>query len=323
MTDGPPPAGGRVPAPRATRAARPTRDSSTESSRAGALPTRRSLLAAAAAFAGGCSVARVARGASVPLVYDETGTLLLAARVDGREPRRFVLDTGASRSLLAAAYARELALPLRDGGMVEGSAGVVAARAAEAAIDVPGLERSRVDFTVYEFASHDAQCVGILGAELLRRAPFVLRYRARELVWHAARPATVIPLHLDNGIPRIVADVGGVELTLRLDTGASLPPGEDAYVNVTRAEAKRLGLDGRPHAVWSATGTGGAKLSLPVHRLPDVRLGTRTLPRAFAIVQPAVGYFARDDAVGFLGNAVLDKLDPYVDYAGGAFGCTA
>lgn len=42
--------------------------------------------------------------------------------------------------------------------------------------------------------------------------------------------------------------------------------------------------------------------------------------RAFAIVQPGVGYFAEPDAVGFLGNSVLDRLDPFFDYAGGVFG---
>jgi hypothetical protein len=36
-------------------------------------------------------------------------------------------------------------------------------------------------------------------------------------------------------------------------------------------------------------------------------------------VQPRAGYFARDDATGFLGNAVLDKLDPLVRLRGYSF----
>ena len=79
-------------------------------------------------------------------------------------------------------------------------------------------------------------------------------------------------------------------------------------------------VSGKPLAVWSATGTGGATLSLPVHRLQSLRLGERLVERPFAIVQPKVGCFARPDAVGFLGNAVLDKLDPFFDYAQGRFG---
>jgi len=289
------------------------------------LPSRRTFLAATlAAVAAGCARKdqKPEAPVTVPLVYDATGTLLLAARVAGGEARHFVLDTGASRSALAASHARELRLSLHDGGTVEGSAGTVAARAAQAEVEVPGLAAFAVDFTVYEFGNHDPRCVGILGAELLGRAPFQLRYRAGELRWAAPRPAAVVPMQLDHGIPRITAAVGETRLELRLDTGASLAPGDDAYVNVTAAQAQQLGLTGQPVAVWSATGTGGQKLDLPVHRLPGLTIGQRTLPRAFAIVQPRVGYFARSDAVGFLGNAVLDKLDPFLDYSAGVFGAT-
>ena len=90
--------------------------------------------------------------------------------------------------------------------------------------------------------------------------------------------------------------------------------------NLTLDQAAKAGLKGKPAAVWSATGTGGRTLSLDVHALQSLRLGERSLPRPFAIVQPKVGYFERADAVGFLGNAVLDKLDPFFDYANGKFG---
>lgn len=258
----------------------------------------------------------------IPLVYDASGTLLVAARLADRSAKRFVLDTGASRSAIAEAHARSIGLELaEDGGAVEGSAGVVRARSARAEVAVDGVEPPVViDFTAYALAFGDPECVGILGAEFLRRAPFRILYRERVLEWSAAPPVATIPMSFENGIPRIDALVNGRTLSLRLDTGAALPPGEDAYVNVTEAEAARLELRGEPAAVFTATGTGGAVLKLPVHRLKSLAVAERELPRAFAIVQPRVGYFAREDAVGFLGNAVLDKLDPYFDYAGKRFG---
>src|SRR5688572_18078923 len=239
--------------------------------------TRRAFMATAVAFAAGCRSPGSAREpVAVPLLYDQTGTLLVAARVADRAEHRFVLDTGASRSLLATRCAEALALPLHDGGVVEGTAGTVNARATNAAIEVPGLESLVIDFTVYDFANHDAQCAGILGAELLRRAPFRLYYRDGRLLWGARRPENLVPMRLENGIPRITVAVGEIRLSVRIDTGASLPPGEGAYLNVTEAQARQLGLSGRPIAVWSATGTGGAMLELPVHRLPGLTIGSRS-----------------------------------------------
>jgi len=269
---------------------------------------------------------RAARRARVPLVYDASGTLLVAARIGGAEkPVRFVLDTGASRSAISETRAGAIGLAIRDegGGEVEGTAGVVNVRACRAPVAIEGVEPVEIDFTAYGLGFADPECVGILGAELLHRAPFRIGYRERVLEWDAELPAATVPMTLDNGIPRVEATLNGIALPLRVDTGAAFPPGEDAYVNVTEAEAAKLGLSGEPVAVFSATGTGGAPLKLPVHRLKSLAVAGRDVPRALAIVQPKVGYFARADAVGFLGNAVLDKLDPAFDYAKGRFGATA
>ncbi len=123
---------------------------------------------------------------------------------------------------------------------------------------------------------------------------------------------------LDGGIPRISATVAGISTELRVDTGATFPPDEgSAYLNLTAGQAERIGLGGTPAKVFTATGTGGAVLELKVFRLPSLEVAGVSLPNPFAIVQPPVGYFARLDAVGFLGNSVLDKLDPFFDYSRG------
>lgn len=287
-------------------------------------PTRREFLAGAGALAlgAGCASTKDATGGplDLPLLYDERGQLLVEARVEGGAQKRFILDTGASRSALSAVFVRALGLRLADGGVVEGSAGVVRARAAVASVEVPGLPPQSIDFTVYDFGASDPECVGILGHEFLSRAPFQIRYRDRSLLWGAPPPARTVTMALDGRIPRIQCSIRGQPVELRIDTGASFPPGNDAYVNLTEEQAERLSLDRAPIKVFSATGTGGTVLRLPVHALEGLRIAEVAIPRAFAIVQPRVGYFARPDAVGFLGNAVLDKLDPFLDYAGGVFG---
>lgn len=281
--------------------------------------SRRAFVAFLGALAG-CTTGRTrAVPVPVPLVYDDNGGLFITASVNGQAPIRLILDTGASRSTLATDYVRALGLPIRAGDPVEGSAGVVEAGLALATLEVPGLGAGTVDFVVYAFGSYDPRCAGILGSDFLRRAPFQIRYGGPALLWDAEAPADRIPMPLDNGIPRVTASVNGTPLPLRIDTGAAFPPGADAYLNLTISQAQQVGLTATPEKIFTATGTGDAVLELPVHRLHSLQIASRRLDNAWAIVQPRVGYFARPDAVGFLGNSVLDKLDPYFDYASGTF----
>src|SRR5262245_50691341 len=204
---------------------------------AGAWSRRRFLGAVGLGVAGaGCSDLRPRAPStpetSVPLVYDEHGGLFVEARVGGSEPVRLILDTGASRSTISTDFAARLGLELGSGGEVEGSAGVVQSGQTSADVEVAGLEDLRLDLAVYGFSSYDPRCVGILGYEFLSRAPFQLRYRERELRWHARPPRRTLPLALDGGIPRITSSIDGRPVDLRIDTGAAFPPGADAYLNL-------------------------------------------------------------------------------------------
>lgn len=278
------------------------------------------MLAAGSGLLAGPDLARAAE-TGLPLIYDRYGGLFIEVRIEGR-PARMILDTGASRSALDAAFAAKLGLPLETGGQVEGTAGTEVARAASVRLEIGSVFRRTVDVTVYGLGSYDPACVGILGQEFLDQAPLRIDYAAGRLVWRARPPRDTRPMTLDNGIPSVEAAVNGRPMRLRLDTGASLSPGAVFYVNLTQAQARDAGLSGKPLQVFSAGGTGAARLELPVHALDRFELCGRALAPARAIVQPPVGYFARPDAVGFLGNATLDKIGPYFDYAAGRFGCT-
>lgn len=255
-----------------------------------------------------------------PLIYDEHGGLFLEASVGDDATRRFIFDTGASASTLDTDYAKSLGLRLLAGDEVTGTAGTVRTQTAEATLHVPGLDDVPIEWVVYGFGSYDPACVGIVGQQLLQRRPFAISYEERTVTWDAAPPAVAkIPMALDGGIPRIGGELEGVAMDLRIDTGATLAPTPDFYLNLAPAQAQALGLDERePIKVFKATGTGGATLQLPVHAVADLKLGPVHVARAFAIVQPEVGYFARPEAVGFIGNSVLDKLAPHFDYANGA-----
>lgn len=287
--------------------------------------TRRRLLldgtATVALAAAGCG--RPPRNAmtpvTLPIRYDDRGGLFIDARVGSSAPRRFILDTGASRSTLSPKFAKEIGLQLGGAGHIEGTAGTAASRHARAVLSLPGAFTGPVDFAVYDFGSYDPECVGILGYEVLHRAPFELRYHAGEMRWDARMPAErPIPLRIDHRVPRITASLQGVAIDLRLDTGATFPPGPNWYLNLAPSQAAALHLGARkPWKVFTASGTGGATLRLPVYEVEHLVLGAVDVPEARAIVQPKVGYFAHANAVGFLGNSALDKLDPRFDYRAG------
>jgi predicted aspartyl protease len=292
--------------------------------------TRRQFVATGLGLvAGGCAARSsrettptpIAAPRTAPLIYDDKGGLFVDVTIDGSGPVRMIFDTGASRSTLSTRYASERKLALKAGDSITGSAGSVTSMSTTTTITIAGLGAARIEVAVYEFGSYDPKTVGILGAEYLRQAPFQVHYRNRTLAWNAAPPRRTLPMVLDGGIPRISANVAGMPTELRVDTGATFPPDDAAtYLNLTAGQAARIGLGGTPAKVFTATGTGGALLELKVFRLPSLEIAGVPLPDPFAIVQPQVGYFARPDAVGFLGNSVLDKLDPFFDYARGTFG---
>ncbi len=185
---------------------------------------------------------------TIPLIDDAHGGLFVDAIVEGRAAR-LLLDTGASCSTLATRTAREWGVGLVSGSVVEGTAGVVAAERARLTIELPGAARRVVDAAVYEFGSHDAACVGILGNDVLGQRPFRVDYARKLLEWGIAEAEfdLALPLELDHVIPRVLITVGGLPLAMRIDTGAALAPGPDLFLNVTRREARAAGApDPRP-----------------------------------------------------------------------------
>ena len=111
-----------------------------------------------------------------------------------------------------------------------------------------------------------------------------------------------------------------LDVDLRLDTGASLFDTKDVYVNIPSRVWEDLLLADpslTPEQHLTGTGASGESVRLPVFRLHALLAGESTIDRPFVIVQPRAGYFARPDAVGFVGNNFLEKFGTVtIDYAG-------
>lgn len=250
---------------------------------------------------------------------------------DGTQ-RWFLIDTGANRSALDSGVARALNLPDEGGTEVEGTAGVVRAGSTTVERFTLGDLTARLSPTVSDLSGlagpNGEPVAGILGSDLLGRSVVVLDFErsrialapAGEASRTAASCGRGVAMGDDNGIPRVEAEVDGRPLTLRYDSGAAIFDSPYLWVNLSERQFEAVRGDrpaSPPIQTLGGGGTGGS-LSLPVHMGSTFRLGELQWREPRLIVQPPQGYFARDTAVGFIGNAAFRPFGLLViDYPGG------
>lgn len=250
---------------------------------------------------------------------------------DGRL-RWFLIDTGANRSALDAGVARDLGLAEGAQTVVEGSAGVI--RTATTVIERfrLGAVETALSPTVSDLSGligpGGEPVAGILGSDLFGAHVLMFDFeRSRvaltapgERLDQAAACGRSVGFTADKGIPRLTARVDGRDIALRYDSGAAIFDSPHLWFNVTERQFAMItaGRDpGDPVATLGASGVGGT-LSLQAWAAGELHIGELRWTEARMIRQPAQGYFAREDAVGFVGNSAFR---PYglviVDYARG------
>ena len=247
-------------------------------------------------------------------IRDSVG--FVSGTIEGKGPYWILVDSGANRSALDSKVARSLGLPIGGETRVEGTAGTVKVQETSighlraGGLDVRGLEPTVQDLSG-SLAPEGQSIAAILGFEALR--DYAVLFDSRQKRVEIARRAedlaslegaTILPFELDNDIPRVEVMIEGVPAKFRIDTGAAIGDGPNAFVNITDRLYRHLlerdaGLT--PYTHFSASGTGG-EIKVAVVKGKRVAIGGAELSQPRYIVQPATGYFARDDAVGFLGG---------------------
>lgn len=250
-------------------------------------------------------------------------------RIGNSRPLWFLVDTGANRSALDISVAAELGLETGAMTTVQGTAGTVEVPMAKVPLlRIGGLAVRDIEPTIYDLsgslAPEQSQIAGIIGFDVMKDHA-VLFDPANDHLAFAASPeafelvdqAIVVPFRLDNDIPLVDAFINDLPVQLRLDTGASLSPGKTTFVNITRDFYDRLktvdpGLE--PFRWFTATGTGG-EIRIPVVKAESFRLGSMDILEPQLIIQPRAGYFANEEAVGFIGGYSLQTFSRFiVDY---------
>ena len=120
-----------------------------------------------------------------------------------------------------------------------------------------------------------------------------------------------VPMTMDDGIPAIEGTIGGIDLRLRIDTGASLFDTPDIYVNIPSRVWDGLRRRDRslaPATYFKGTGADGQTVDLAVAPIPHATVGPLAMDSVFVIGQPEAGYFADPNAKGFVSNNFLRRM---------------
>jgi predicted aspartyl protease len=119
-------------------------------------------------------------GANVGLGLDVTGRITAPVRINGRGPYRFVVDTGANRTVLSQELAAELGLADAGAAQVHGIVGVAPTRMVMVRqLQVGGVEARNIRAPTMMAAQLGV--AGLLGVDLMVGRLVTLDFRRREL----------------------------------------------------------------------------------------------------------------------------------------------
>jgi len=242
--------------------------------------------------------------------------VLVDTRINGSAPLPFLLDTGASESVLNADRLTELGLH----GGAPGSASVEGG-AVETQV-VSGITLAIGDATlppraVAALSLHGVEAglghrvYGIIGGELFQRRVVTIDYERRTVSLSSTAPGhgTEIPISVEDGTPIATASIDGQSGRFQIDTGGGMAVLNAPFLAAHPALLPAKTLQMTSGAVMPGRSRGG------VGRAGHLQLGPIRIER------PIVNYSqnASGDRVdvdsGLIGGDVLSRFSVTVDYA--------
>jgi hypothetical protein len=267
----------------------------------------------------------------VDCLYDR-GQFFLPMSLDGSAPHHFIFDTGAGVSAVDEGLANELGLVKIAHTELAGTAGILEVDQVRIGRTMPlargrgvaelswyGLTPTKQNLSAFKVPLVNTREAGLLGNDYLQSfvvqlhfsPPLVEISRPTGYTPAGVDPGVYIPFFLDNAtIVRVSGKLDGwMEAPLRFDTGSATMTIGAPYVNVTEPMWQALRArhpEYQVHDVLKANGIGG-EVHLQVAKITSLDVGPLHYDNPSVVIQPAVGYFARPDAVGFI---ALNLFEP-------------
>jgi predicted aspartyl protease len=255
--------------------------------------------------------------------------IILQGRINGSEPLTFILDTGASTTVISDRRAKGLGLKLEgktdattQGGSIE------AAFVKGVSLHLSGIEFPKMTLAVIHLSGLEAglgrKVDGILGYEIFKRFVVAIDYASKVLTFyepHSYRYSgrgEVIPVSIEDNTPFVVGRITGpkpIPGNFLIDTGA---PG---ILNIAGPfAAKHKLLDSVPQTISITSGALLAgRSSGKIGRVKDFQIG------GVVIKNPVVN-FSQDTAGsegdeasteygGLIGAEILRRFKLIIDYS--------
>ena len=239
--------------------------------------------------------------------------LFIDVRINDAGPFRFLVDSGADRSVIGTGLAQRLQLPAGDIVRVQGMAG--AATVGTVTIDRLLLGKSEIGpIRAPTFSERDLGAQGLIGIDALAEQRLLLDFDARTITVQDSRTAPVneageivVTARLKKGQLIITqASIGDQRISAVIDTGAEITVGNMALRR--RLLGKRPPREGQTITLVSVT---GQTLQAEAVMLPRIRIGGVFLDNvvvAFADAPPFALFGLDSQPALFLGSDLLKSF---------------
>ena len=249
------------------------------------------------------------------------GLIVAQGNANGNHPARVLIDTGARRTIVDAAFAKTIGLTPGEVVRVRGAGGTVDARYAKGlrlAGLGEGLEVAAVPLDALADAL-GARVDIILGQDVLASRVLLIDGVAGKVVFGVRPPVvttsdTVLSLHRREGRPYLMATVvdpngGQADAELLLDSGS------DTTAELAQPYAEELGLHTRPDPDGRRILGVGGTVPLRVADVRGILVGRVAVPpqdvRVFSRPADSAG-----DGDGRVGNGFLSRFRATIDGPG-------
>ncbi len=236
--------------------------------------------------------------------------LFIDVKVNDSGPFRFLVDSGADRSVISLALAERLQLPAREAAKLQGMAGT--AMVPTVFIDKLSLGRSDIaGIRAPALSGRDLGAQGLIGIDALADQRLLLDFEAKTITVQDSRTPVValegeIVVTARRRKGQLIltqASVGGVRVSAVIDTGSEITLGNLALQQ--RLFGNRSAEMMRNVTMVSVT---GQTLTAAVATLPEVRIGgviIQNVTVAFADAPPFRLFGLEREPALFLGSDLL------------------